>query len=232
LWCSGEHGSQDPRPQLSPAGADQPHSPPFWPACGVLLPVFSSLELIYFNVNMNCFDQLSSSLMPFVHWHYQPLKGIWHEIFALRFFFMDQLPPGPWVSQWGHFEFWFEKSRQIFATSCLTPVSWLPLINFVPDFHRFHEKILRSIISCQTPFNPKLDICQLLLYIKLQSTKIRLLFILWNIYARRDTHKNEKCIDLPGFGEAAGEAADSVLLWTADHGCRTADPVLLAARSW
>ncbi len=40
------------------------------------------------------------------------LKGVWHEIFDLSFFFMNQCPPGPQVFHWGCFDFCCKISRR------------------------------------------------------------------------------------------------------------------------
>ncbi len=40
-------------------------------------------------------------------------KGVWHEIFDFRFFFMYEFPLGPWVNHGGRFEF-LRKFAEIF----------------------------------------------------------------------------------------------------------------------
>ncbi len=56
---------------------------------------------------------------------YTPLKGVWHEIFDFRFFFINQCPPGLWVFHWDRFEF-FRKFAEIIAKEYLTAMSTTP----------------------------------------------------------------------------------------------------------
>ncbi len=93
------------------------------------------------------------------------LKGIWHEIFYLRFFFMNQFSPDPWISYWGHLEFllklseifthcFYDSGDKLFSSvnntnDILSPLLLLLKINYhsyrwhrwlslVPNFHQFH----------------------------------------------------------------------------------------------
>jgi hypothetical protein len=45
--------------------------------------------------------------------------------FWLQVFFINQCPPGLWVSRWDHFKF-FQKFAEIFANECLSAVSMTP----------------------------------------------------------------------------------------------------------
>ncbi len=53
------------------------------------------------------------------------LKGSLTRDFRLQVFFINQCPPGLWVSHWDHFEF-VRKFAEIFANKCLSAVSTTP----------------------------------------------------------------------------------------------------------
>jgi hypothetical protein len=53
------------------------------------------------------------------------IKGSVTRDFRLQVFFINQCPPGLWVSHWDHFEF-FRKFAEIFANECLSVGSTTP----------------------------------------------------------------------------------------------------------
>ncbi len=59
-------------------------------------------------------SQLGLNVSLYVNKGPVPLKGVWHEIFYFRFFFMNQRPPGLQVFHWGRFQF-FRKFAEIFT---------------------------------------------------------------------------------------------------------------------
>ncbi len=77
----------------------------------------------------------TSLVFTFTFFHYKAalepsingFKGSLTRDFRLQVFFINQCPPGLWVSHWDHFKF-FRKFVEIFVNECLSAVSTTPAI--------------------------------------------------------------------------------------------------------
>jgi hypothetical protein len=112
-----------------------PHWQTSWPPSLQTCVSWPTTTNIWFRLfSMNEWKQYGSSTDMYIK---NDLKGVWHEIFYFRFFFINQCPlQGLWVSHWDRFKF-FQRYAEIIANECLSGMLPTPAkkdINFEINF--------------------------------------------------------------------------------------------------